>query len=137
MRDYFVTLASSGNDSATNVALSADLDSAFGAANVRWSCMGGAPCTACNEAGGTGGFADTATLLPGTCLVWIVRVPVRGDSKAGAAAVVVHATGAADAVDSNTLVLFRDGVDVPYADGAGVADPASSAAAGAEVEGLR
>ncbi|MCQ4163278.1 choice-of-anchor Q domain-containing protein [Tahibacter harae] len=130
VRDYFVTLANSGNDTAANVALGASLDPAFDAANVQWRCVGGAPGTACNELGGAGGFADMATLPPGTSLVWIVRVPVRGDSPAEAATFVAHAAGATNAADSNTLVIFRDGVDVPYADGAGVTDPARSAAAG-------
>lgn len=129
VRDYFVTLANTGNDTAVNVAVSAALDPAFDAANLRWTCVGGAPGTACSEPGGTGGFADTATLPPGTRLVWIVRVPIRADSNADAAAFVAHATGAANAADSNRLVIFRDGVDVPYADGAGVVDPARSAAA--------
>lgn len=134
MRDYFVTLANTGNGPATNVAVGANLDPAFDAANVQWSCVGGAPGTVCNEQGGAGGFADTATLSPGTSLVWIVRVPVRGDSNASAATLVVHAAGTADATDSNTLVIFRDGMDVPYADGAGVVDPARSAAEGAGVD---
>lgn len=137
MRDYFVTLANTGNGPATNVAIGANLDPAFDVANVQWNCVGGAPGTICNEQGGVGGFADTATLPPGTSLVWIVRVPVRGDSNASAATLVVHATGAADAADSNMLVIFRDGVDVPYADGAGVVDPARSAAAAEDGAGQR
>lgn len=128
VRDYFVVLANTGNDTAANVAVGASLDPVFDVPNVQWRCVGGAPGTACNEAGGAGGFADTATLPPATSLVWIVRVPIRADSNADAATFVAHATGAADAVDSDTLVIFRDSVDVPYADGAGVVDPAHSAA---------
>lgn len=79
---------------------------------------------------GTGGFADTATLPPGTRLVWIVRAPIRIDNDSATATFAVHATGASNAADSNTLVIFRDGVDVPYGDGAGGVDPARSATAG-------
>ncbi|HVH34426.1 MAG TPA: choice-of-anchor Q domain-containing protein [Tahibacter sp.] len=129
VRDYLVTLANTGNDTARNVTVGADLDSDFDAANVHWICVGGAPGTACNATGGTGGFADTATLPPGTSLVWIVRAPIRTDNDSGTATFVVHATGASNAADSNTLVIFRDGVDVPYADGAGVVDPVRRAAA--------
>jgi hypothetical protein len=128
VRDYFVTLANTGNDSAYNVAIGADLDPSFDSPNVQWACVGGAPGTTCT-AQGAGGFADTATLPPGTSLVWIVRVPIRGDSKADTATFLAHASGAADASDTDTLVVFRDGLDVPYADGAGVVDPARSEAA--------
>jgi hypothetical protein len=128
VRDYFVTLGNVGNGPAANIAIGADLDSAFDEANVQWACVGGAPGTACT-AQGAGGFADTATLPAGTSLVWIVRVPVRGDSTAAEGVFHAHASGAADASDADTLVIFRDGVDVPYADGAGVVDPARSEAA--------
>jgi len=128
VRDYFVTLSNTGNDSARDVAIGADFDAAFDVANVQWACVGGAPGAACT-AQGAGGFTDTATLPPGTQLVWIVRVPVRGDSDASAATFLVHAAGAADAGDTDTLVVFRDGVDVPYADGAGVVDPVRRQAA--------
>lgn len=128
VRDYFVSLSNSGNGTATNIAVSADLDPAFDEANVQWACVGGASGTACT-AQGAGSFVDTATLPPGTSLVWIVRVPIRADSNAANATLLVHAAGAADAGDTNTLVIFRDGVDVPYADGAGVVDPAQRDAA--------
>lgn len=123
VRDYFVTLANTGNDSAHDVAVGAELDPAFDVPNVQWACVGGAPGTACT-AQGAGGFADTATLPPATQLVWIVRVPIRGDSDAATATFLAHAGGASDAGDTDTLVVFRDGFDVPYADGAGVVDPA-------------
>lgn len=128
VRDYFVTLANTGNGSAQNVAVGADLDPAFDEANVLWTCVGGEPGAVC-AAQGAGGFADTATLPPGTRLVWIVSAPIRADSDAAEATFAVHADGAADASDTDTLVLFRDGVDVPYGDGAEATDPARAAAA--------
>lgn len=128
VRDYFVTLSNAGNGTAANVAVGADLDPAFDEPHVLWACVGDAPGTACT-AQGAGGFADTATLPPGTSLVWIVSVPVRGDGSAAEASFVAHAGGVPDAVDVDTLVIFRDGMDVPYADGAGVVDPVRSEAA--------
>lgn len=122
VRDYFVSLRNTGNGTAANVAVSAELDAAFDEAHVLWTCIGDAPGSACT-AEGSGAFADTATLPPGTSLVWIVSVPVRGDSAAAEAGFRAHASGAPDAVDTDTLVIFRDGLDVPYADGAGVPDP--------------
>lgn len=123
VRDYFVKLDNIGNDSASGIAVGAVFDTAFDAANVQWVCMSGAPGTSCTSQG-AGGFADTATLPPGTSLVWIVRVPVRAEGDAASATLLVHAVGASDASDTDTLVIFQDGVDVPYADGAGVVDPA-------------
>ncbi len=128
MRDYFISLNNAGNGTAANVAVSAELDAAFDQPNVQWACVGGAPGTDCGVQG-TGGFADTATLPPGTSLVWIVRAPIRGDSSAAEAVFIARASGTPDASDTDTLVIFRDGLDVPYADGAGVEDPARAAAA--------
>jgi hypothetical protein len=117
VRDYFVTLRNTGNVGADGVTVGADLDTAFDVANTQWTCVGGAPGTACT-AQGAGGFADTATLPPGTSLVWIVRVPVRAGGDAATATFLARADGAGEAADTDTLVVFRDGVDVPYADGA-------------------
>lgn len=128
LRDYVVTLSNTGNGAAHNVSVAAVLDAAFDQANVQWTCVGGEPGTACT-AQGAGGFADTATLPPGTHLVWIVSAPIRGDGEAGEATFRVRADGAAEANDIDTLVLFRDGMDVPYADGADGIDPARAAAA--------
>jgi uncharacterized repeat protein (TIGR01451 family) len=133
VRDYFVTLSNTGTAAANNVTLNADLDTSFDAANVHWTCVDGTPGTACNPHG-AGGFADTATLSPGTSLVWIVRVPICSDSTADSASLRVRATGAADAIDTNTLVVFRDGYDVPYADGADLEDPAVRDAAVEETQ---
>lgn len=128
VRDYFVSLSNTGNGSAENVVLDADLDAAFDVANMQWTCVDGAPGTACT-AQGAGGFADSATLPPGTSLVWIVSVPIRADSDAADATFLAHASGASDASDTDTLVVFRDGLDVPYADGAEAMDPVRAAAA--------
>src|SRR5690606_18422722 len=76
MRDYFVSLSNTGDGVAGEVAVGAELDAAFDVANLQWTCVGGAPGTACG-AQGLGGFADVATLPPGTSLTWIVRVPIR------------------------------------------------------------
>lgn len=130
VRDYLVTVSNIGNGGADEVAVGADLDAAFDVANTQWTCVGGAPGTAC-AAQGAGGFADTATLPPGTRLTWIVRVPVRADGDAATATFLARADGAGEAADTDTLVVFRDGVDVPYAGGVEAADPARAGAIGA------
>lgn len=133
VRDYFVTLRNTGNGAADGVTVGADLDAAFDVANTQWTCVGGAPGTACT-AQGAGGFADTATLPPGTSLVWIVRVPVRADGDAATATFLARADGAGEAADTDTLVVFRDGVDVPYADGVEAVQLARGNATGVATE---
>lgn len=114
VRTYLVSLVNHGLLSANNVALSGDFDAAFDQANVHWQCLGGSSnCTS----QGQGGFNDSATLAPGTSLTWLVDVPVRANATAASATFTVHAGGAIDASDNDTLVIFRDGLDVPYADG--------------------
>lgn len=127
MRDYRITLANRGNGTAANVAVGAVLDAAFDQANLRWICIVGTPGATCT-ASGIGGFNDVATLPPGTSLVWIVSVPIRADSLDAEAVFLAQATGATQAGDMNTLVLFRDGMDVPYGNGATALDPESAAA---------
>lgn len=127
MRDYFVTLSNSGNQAATNVAVQGQFSAAFDQANVHWQCIasgGGASCSA----QGQGGFFDLATVPANGSVTWIVSIPVLASSPAasatftvgeGAAPALTGAAlaGPAAAADTDTLVIFRDGVDVPYADG--------------------
>lgn len=60
----------------------------------------------------------TVMLPPDRSLTWRIRVPVRGDASAASAVIGVSADGAASVADGRTLVIFRDGVDAPYGDGA-------------------
>jgi len=122
VRKYIVRLANDGNGVANDVAIGAAMSAAFDEPNVRWTCIDGAPGATCT-AQGEGGFADTATLPPGTSLTWIVRAPIRADSDADMATFTAHAGGAAPVSDADTLVIFRDGLDVPYAGGASATDP--------------
>lgn len=126
-RDYRITLANRGNGTAANVAIGATFDPAFDQANLRWICVVGTPGATCG-ASGAGSFADVATLPPGTSLVWVVTAPIRADSPDSEARFLVHADGATDASDTNALVLFRDGLDVPYGSGARALDPVPAAA---------
>jgi hypothetical protein len=47
----------------------------------------------------------------------VVSVPTLADSLETTATLDVIATGAATASDTDTLVIFKDGFDVPYGDG--------------------
>lgn len=128
MRDYFVTLGNSGNVAADGVALTGTFSAAFDVANVHWQCLGGA---ALCGGDGTGGFADTANLPAGASVTWIVSAPVLAGSDEDQATFTVElpsarpaptGAGLADA-DTDTLVLFRDGLDVPYGDGTQALEP--------------
>jgi uncharacterized repeat protein (TIGR01451 family) len=112
-RSYQVTLSNAGPATASNIAVTATFDPSFDTESVQWACLTGAPGASCGDAG-TGGFVDSVTLPAGTSAVWILSVPVRSDSNADQATLVIHAEGAPDVSDTNTLVLFRDGLDVPY-----------------------
>jgi hypothetical protein len=59
-------------------------------------------------------------LPPGRNLTWRVSVPVRADTPEPDATFTLGARrrAAASASDTRTLVILRDGFDVPYADGA-------------------
>ncbi|WP_386066846.1 choice-of-anchor Q domain-containing protein [Tahibacter sp. UC22_41] len=121
VRDYFVTLGNTGNVAANGVAVAGTFSAAFDAANVRWQCLGGA--NLCGTAG-AGGFSDTANLPPNSSVTWLVSVPVLGGSDATEATFAVNlaspppAGSGVSGADTDTLVIFRDGVDVPYGDGA-------------------
>lgn len=123
VRDYFVTLSNTGNTAATDVAIGGVLSAAFDQPNVQWQCIaggGGAICTA----QGNGGFFDVATIPAHSSLLWVVSVPVLlGSSESHATfAVSLSAPGLRNGVppedsDTDTLVIFRDGFNVAYADG--------------------
>ncbi|HET8898225.1 MAG TPA: hypothetical protein VFN09_05565, partial [Rhodanobacteraceae bacterium] len=123
VRDYFVTLSNTGNTAATNVAVSAQFSAAFDGGNVAWQCLGGGPGASCT-AQGNGGFFDQASVPANSSVMWLVSVPVLAGSNAATATLTIGSPPPASAYalpanvsDSNTLVIFRDGLDVPYADG--------------------
>jgi hypothetical protein len=67
-------------------------------------------------------LADTVTLPADSSLVWIVTAPVFVDASDETVSMDVSATGAASVSDVDTLVIFRDGFDVPNGDGTSVVD---------------
>ncbi|MBO9664195.1 right-handed parallel beta-helix repeat-containing protein [Dokdonella sp.] len=114
VRDYFVTLGNTGNAAADGVAIAAVFSAAFDVPNVHWQCLGGA--ASCSGSG-SGGFSDSANMAANGSVTWIVSVPVLGGSGESAATFTVGGSDVADAADTDTLVIFRDGNDVPYGDG--------------------
>ena len=98
--------------------LDAVLSPAFDAVYARWQCFGGEAGAAC-AASGEGPLHDLATVPPGRSLTWRVSAPVRFDSGEAEATFALALGGAEpqNVSDTDTLVLLRDGFDVPYGEG--------------------
>jgi len=120
--DYLVTLSNSGNAAATAVSVSSTASAGLDAANANWTCLGAGGGATC-AANGSGAFTDVATLPPNRTLTWLVSVPVFGNTTDPDVTLTISAPGATDVSDVDTLVIFRDGYDVPYADGTSALKP--------------
>lgn len=131
--DYTVTLRNDGFSTAVDVPLEATLSTVFDAAFAHWQCFGGDAGAACT-ASGDGVLHDLATLPPGRSLTWRISVPVRSDGSEAEAtfALALGGTPPQNPSDTNTLVLLRDGLDVPYGDGAQVVGADADAILGGE-----
>lgn len=116
--DYVVTLSNEGANMAQDVSVNFALSSAFDADYLRWQCFGGTGGASCT-ASATGQLDDQATLPPHRTLIWLVSVPVRVDTDEPEASFAVTVNGAdpESRAETSTLVIMRDGFDVPYGDG--------------------
>jgi len=113
---YVVTLTNNGAGTAGNVAVAAVLSPAWDAAGATWTCYPGTDGATCTTSG-NGPLDDVATLPPGARVTWVLELPVRIDATDVTATLDVTATGAAPVADTNALVIFKEGFDVPYGDG--------------------
>jgi uncharacterized repeat protein (TIGR01451 family) len=109
---YVVTLTNNGTGTATDVAVAAVLSPAWDAPGAGWTCYPGT-----DGASGSGPLDDVATLPPGARVTWVLELPVRIDAADVTATLDVTATGATPVADTNELVIFKEGFDVPYGDG--------------------
>jgi uncharacterized repeat protein (TIGR01451 family) len=130
---YVVTLTNNGTTVASGVAVTATLSPAWDAAAASWTCYPGTDGATCT-ASGSGPLDDVASLPPGARVTWVLQLPVRIDVEDATATVDFGAAGAAPASDTNALVIYKDGFDVPYGDGTqrapeSGADPDEAAAA--------
>src|SRR5690606_30831714 len=130
--DYMVTLANTGDapidDADVVFAPSAGFDAAF----ATLTCFAGTgSCTA--------DPADplhyVATVPAGGEVTWLVSIPVHGTTAEPSVELVATATGATPVIDTNTLVILRDGFDVPYGDGTHGAEVIDGERAKAILEG--
>ncbi|PZQ11175.1 MAG: hypothetical protein DI564_14815 [Rhodanobacter denitrificans] len=126
--DYAVTLRNDGLGEASAVPVEATLSAAFDGAYAQWQCFGAGAGALC-AAAGNGPLRDLATIPPGRSLTWLVSAPILRDSTAPDATLALDVGGHApvQARDLNTLVLLRDGLDAPYADGTRIAGEAAEA----------
>ncbi|MDC8016192.1 DUF1566 domain-containing protein [Tahibacter soli] len=109
--EYVVLLTNTGG-AADGVAVAATLSPAFDAAAATWICDDRIIGTVCAPSG-TGPLADTVRLPPDSSLTFLVSAPLRSDTPETTATIQVGATGAATATDVDTLVIFRDGFEMP------------------------
>lgn len=126
--DYAVTLRNDGLGEASAVPVEATLSAAFDGAFAQWQCFGAGAGALCAGTG-SGPLRDVATIPPGRSLTWLVSAPIRRDSAEPDATLALDVGGhaPAQASDLNTLVLLRDGLDTPYADGTRIDGEAAEA----------
>ncbi|MEO7431216.1 MAG: choice-of-anchor Q domain-containing protein [Dokdonella sp.] len=115
--DYVVTLTNSGSATASSLTVSFTPSAGLDEANAHATCLGTGDGASC-DVNGSDPLQYTVTLPADRSLTWLVSLPVRIDATAPTVELGVLATGATAAVDTDTLVLFRDGFDDPYGDGA-------------------
>jgi hypothetical protein len=130
--DDVFTLENNGNATAA-ITVTIALDATFDGANAHLACFGagsGATCTP----DGANPLLYTVTLPPDRRLIWLVSVPVRTDAT-DATASITFAADNASALDTRTLVIFRDGLDVPYGGGMQAATIIDGARANAILDG--
>ena len=114
--DYRVTLANEGATDATDVSWSMVVTDGLDGEAASWVCYGAGAGATCGSSG-DGLPAESGVSLPaGRSLTWVVAVPVRADTPDVSvdAAAVLDAPISLEALDSNVLVLLRDGFDVGY-----------------------
>jgi predicted small lipoprotein YifL len=126
--DYVVILRNDGPGPAMQVPVEASLSPAFDIAFARWQCFGAGAGASCADAG-SGPLHDVVTIPAGRSLTFLVSAPVRPDTPESEAVFTLDVGGPAPVhfVDSDVLVLARDGFDEAYASGAamGAADAAA------------
>ncbi|MFC4820850.1 Ig-like domain repeat protein [Dokdonella ginsengisoli] len=133
--DYLVTLRNDGPGPAMQVPVDTNLSAAFDLAFARWQCFGAGAGATCAD-GGSGLLHDVVTIPAGRSLTFLISAPVRPDTSEAEAVLAFDVGGPAPLhfVDSDVLVLLRDGFDEAYA--SGTAMDAEDAAASLSDEGV-
>ncbi|HEU4665870.1 MAG TPA: hypothetical protein VFS55_17715 [Dokdonella sp.] len=118
--DYTVTLANAGATDAVGISIANAFPPQLDPAYTTWICLPSGVDATCTDSG-SGPLSDTNMTIPvGNSLTWLVHAPVRGDASGDTIDNTVDATWnstTVSATDSDALVIFREGFDVPYGDG--------------------
>lgn len=107
---YTITLTNSGNGAATDVVLSGTPSPNFNGATVQWLCVAanGASCAA----GGSGTTLSAAANLPASSsATWTANITVPADASGASVDFDVTAAGLPTVGDTDTLTLFRNGLE--------------------------
>ncbi|MDN5924155.1 MAG: hypothetical protein L0H70_04060 [Xanthomonadales bacterium] len=118
-RTWVLTLVNRGAADASGVTVQGNAPPQIDAGATRWRCIPsfGAICTAY----GSGALNDANVFIPAHGVVsWTITAPIKPHASGGTLTMTANVTGlspAATVEDTDTLVLFRDGFDVPAADG--------------------
>jgi hypothetical protein len=117
--DYALTVRNDGPGPARQVSVDASLSAAFDTAFARWQCFGAGAGATCAD-GGSGPLHDVVTIPAGRSLTFLISAPVRPDTPEPEAVFAFDVGGPAPLhfVDSDVLVLSRDGFDEAYASAA-------------------
>ncbi|MDN5923860.1 MAG: hypothetical protein L0H70_02540, partial [Xanthomonadales bacterium] len=128
MLDYVVTIDNSGDAVTQGVSVNGNYSTGFFLGAGHWQCFGGGsqsvPTLAhCTPSIGSGALSANIDLPVGASLTFLVSVPVDHAAVGDDITFSVNAIGGSNntnlsASDTDTLVIFRDGFDVPYANGA-------------------
>ena len=113
---YVITLTNEDPAAAATVPVAVTLSPAFDGDAATWQCFPGVDGVVCASAG-SGLLADTAVLPPGARATWLFSVPIQATPSETTATLTFAAGDIAPLTDTNTLVIFKDRFDVPYADG--------------------
>jgi len=125
---YLVTLSNNGAATANSIAVLASTPgNGLDLSNATWQCIGGGSGAVC-AASGSGPLSDTVTLPVSRTLTWIVSTTVPTNISATTVQMDVAATSAATVSDVDTLVIYRDGFNVPNGGGTSSVDPSSGSA---------
>jgi len=118
---YVVTVSNSLGIDVHGLAISAAVSTDLDNSSTQWMCFGSN--TQCQQQG-QGVFVDNAVTIPSKGNVsWLISIPALPHAPDATVAYTVSIdsppfTAPKTATDTNTLVIFHDSFDVPYADGA-------------------
>lgn len=117
--DFVVRVGNDGPDLAREVDVTTELSEGLDAGHAHWLCL--TPATGCTVQGSGELIESGLQIAAGAQALWLYSVPVRLDSDLDMVSVDLEASAGSqwvDATDSTVLVVFRNGFNAAYQDGA-------------------